>query len=106
MHFTGSISFRGAVLAGVAGDMNGISGTRWGYYGAFVPKRSPSPDFDVDALYRLDIDHGPSMSVHVMNSAGPGSAVGEAVFRSRGSPHDCSQRDSRRPKRCDLPLIL
>ena len=87
MHFTGPISLGGGVLTRVAGNIYGISGTQGGYYGDFVPDRVLSrPTFDPDTLYQLDIDRGPSMGVHVMNSPGPGAADGEAVFRSRGIP--------------------
>ncbi len=84
MRFTGSISLAGRVLTRVEGDMNGVSGTEGGYYGEFVASFAEAADFDADALYRLDVDGGPSMGVHVMSSAGPGSVEGEAVFRSRG----------------------
>lgn len=86
MRFSGSISLGPRVLATVAGDMNGISGTQGGYFGDFAPDRGESPAFDADTLYRLDVDDGPSIAVHVMNSPGPGSSHGEAGFRSRGNP--------------------
>ncbi len=86
MTFRGTISLGSDVLAGVAGTMDGISGTQGGYYGDFVLHRGAFRAFDPDALYRLDIANGPSMGVHVRNSAGLGSAEGEALFRSRGVP--------------------
>ena len=86
MNFNGSISLGGVVLTRVAGNMYGISGTQDGYYGDFVPDLCEPRAFDAGTPYRLDVDRGPSMGVHVMNSPGPGSADGEAVFRSRGLP--------------------
>ena len=114
MRFTGSISLGPEVLAAVAGDMNGVSGTQGAYYGDFAPEPGVAPAFDADTLYRLDVDDGPSMAVHVMNSPGPGSADGEAVFRSRGIPaaartgwHWCSPAsavDGRRPLVSEPPV--
>ncbi len=86
MTFRGTISLGSDVLAGVAGTMNGISGTQGGYYGDFVLHRGASRVFDPDALYRLDIANGPSMRVHVRNSIGLRPAEGDVLFRSRGAP--------------------